>query len=131
MRPTTSPLTHSQLINALNCRPALLHHNKAPLLHCFRSRSRAPNHESSKHFGNGFVTESNKTGPVKMDFIVEFIQVGTEKKFGNDVVFDPGLRHGNSAIEHLTGFAPTNSFIELQVRGRKTTCPSPCTPGKQ
>jgi hypothetical protein len=66
-----------------------------------------------------------------MYFIVEFIQVGTEKQFGNDGVFGPGLRHGNDAIVDLTGFAPTKSFIELKVRGRKTTCPSSCTPGKQ
>jgi hypothetical protein len=76
--------------------------------------------------------ELNKTGPVKMDFIVEFIQVGAEKKFGNDLVFDPRLRHENIAIENLIGFARTKSFIELKARGRKTTCcPLPSMPGKQ
>jgi hypothetical protein len=68
-----------------------------------------------------------------MYFIVQFIQVGTEKKFRYDVVFGPaGLWHVNRAADNLTGFAPTNSFIELKVRGRETTCcPSSCIPGKQ
>ena len=128
----TIPLINSQLIRALGGGPTPLHHNNAPRLHRFRSRIRVLNHERSKHFGNGYVTEFGKTGPVKMDFVVEFIQVSMKKKFRNDVLFELGLRHGNGTIENLSGFAPTNYFIKLKVRGWKSTCcPSPCMTGKQ
>lgn len=60
------------------------------------------------------------------------------KKIGNDVVFGPGLGTMDSgtktAIENLTGYAPTKSFIELKVQWKKTTvsyCPLPSMPGKQ
>jgi hypothetical protein len=62
-----------------------------------------------------------------VDFVVELIQTGTEKKFCNQFVFDPGLRHGNGAIKDFTGSTATKTFKELQVRGRKMTL----MPGKQ
>ena len=73
-----------------------------------------------------------------LDKLHNEIHVETEKKIGNDVVFGPGLGTMDSgtktAIENLTGYAPTKSFIELKVQWRKTTvsyCPLPSMPGEQ